>query len=410
MEEQLPTFDIDEIRSRFPALGRSENGRPVAYLDGPGGTQVPRTVIESMTRVLEEGVSNLGGGFGSSQVSVRVTSRARSAVADLLACDPGEVIFGQNMTSLTFSMSRALAATWDEGDGIVLTSLDHDANFTPWAMAANERGVDVRIAEFDTATGGLDPQSVIDLIDERTRLVAVCLSSNALGTLVDVAPIAEAARRSNALSYVDAVHAAPHHLIDVGRIGCDFLAVSIYKFFGPHTGALFGRRDLLQEIDAYKVRPAPEDPPAKFETGTQSFESLAGVIAAVDHIASLGSDGATRRGSIEMAYQAIGLHEGSLAHRFMEGVEGIESVRIYGPGRTSHRSPTFALAVEGHTANEVAKHMISRGIYVWAGHYYALNVMDRLGVLDSGGLVRIGFCHYNTKDEVDRALEALAEL
>lgn len=307
-------------------------------------------------------------------------------------------------------MSRALAATWKEGDAIVLTALDHDANFTPWAMAATERGVEVRVAEFDAATGELDPGAVGELIDDRTRLVAVCLSSNALGTLVDVAPITEAARHAGALTYVDAVHAAPHHLIDVGRLGCDFLAVSVYKFFGPHTGALFGRRALLEQIDAYKVRPAPDEPPGKFETGTQSFESLAGTIAAVDHIASLGSDGATRRGSIEMAYQAIHLHETSLATRFMDGLENLARVRLYGPPNVSHRSPTFALAVDGRTATDVAKHMISRGIYVWAGHYYALNVMDRLGVLDSGGLVRIGFCHYNTPEEVDRALEALADL
>lgn len=409
MEHQLPTFDVDDIRRRFPALNRSENGKVVAYLDGPGGTQVPRTVIDSMNRVLEEGVSNLGGGFGASRASVRVTSAARSAIADLLACDPGEVVFGLNMTSLTFSMSRALAATWNEGDAIVLTSLDHDANFTPWALAAAERGVEVRVAEFDQATGELDPGAVSELVDDRTRLVAVCLSSNALGTLVDVSPIAEAAHQAGALTYVDAVHAAPHHLIDVRQLACDFLAVSVYKFFGPHTGALFGKREHLERINAYKVRPAPDEPPGKFETGTQSFESLAGATAAVDHIASLGSDGATRRGSIEMAYQAIGLHETSLATRFAEGLENLERVRLYGPPDGSPRSPTFAVAVEGLNAADVAKHMISRGIYVWAGHYYALNAMDRLGVLDSGGLVRIGFCHYNTIEEVDRALEALAE-
>lgn len=410
MEGQIPTFDVEEIRSRFPALTRSENGEVVAYLDGPGGTQVPRTVIDAMARVLEDGVSNLGGGFGSSRVSVRVMGEARSAMADLLACDPSEVIFGQNMTSLTFSMSRALAATWSEGDAIVLTSLDHDANFTPWAMAAAERGVEVRVAEFDTATSELDPNAVVDLIDERVRLVAVCLSSNALGTLVNVSPITEAARQSGALTYVDAVHAAPHHLIDVRELGCDFLAVSVYKFFGPHTGALFGRSEHLQGIDAYKVRPAPDRPPGKFETGTQSFESLAGVTAAVDHVASLGSDGATRRGSVEMAYQAIGLHETSLSKRFMKGLDNLESVRLHGPHTPVHRSPTFALAIEGRSTSDVAKHLIGRGIYVWAGHYYAVNVMDRLGLLDSGGLIRIGFCHYNTATEVDRVLEALSEL
>ncbi len=372
---------------------------------------MPESVIAAMSSVLEGGVSNLGGGFDASRVAVRVTAAARAAIADLLSCRPSEVVFGQNMTSLTFSMSRALARTWAEGDAIVLTSLDHDANFTPWAMAAADRGVEVRVAEFDPAAGMLDPGSVIDLLDERVRLVAVCLSSNAIGTVVDVAPICEAAREVGAHSYVDAVHAAPHHLIDVGALGCDFLAVSVYKFFGPHTGAIFGRAEVLQRLQAYKVSPAPSDPPGKFETGTQSFESLAGVTAAVDHIASLGTDGATRRGSIEMAYQAIGLHERSLAQRFLDQTLSLPGVEVYGvPEASEARSPTFAIEVSGHTAPGVARHLATRGLYVWAGHYYAVNVMERLGVLDEGGLVRIGFCHYNTIEEVDRAVEALSEL
>ncbi len=368
-------------------------------------------MIDAVARVLEEGVSNLGGGFAPSTAADTITAEARAAMADVLGCGPREVIFGQNMTSLTLAMSRALAETWGPGDAIVLTSLDHDANYTPWVRAAADRGVEVRVAEFDTETGLLDPNSVMTLIDERVRLVAVCLSSNALGTVVDLDPIVRAAKASGALTYIDAVHAAPHHLIDVGRLGCDFLAVSVYKFFGPHTGVLYGRRELLEQVDAYKVRPAPSEPPGKFETGTQSFESLAGVTAAVDHIASLGSDGATRRGSIEMAFQAIELHEGSLAERFLDGLRALPRARLYGvPEISEKRGPTFAFAVEGSHPSEVAKHLTSRGIYVWAGHYYAVNLMDRLGVLDDGGLVRIGFCHYNTAAEVDRALEALSEL
>lgn len=411
LQSQIPTFDIDEIRSRFPALNRTERGRQVAYLDGPGGTQVTESVIAAMSGVLEQGVSNLGGGFGSSRLAAQVGAAARSAIADLLSCRQSEVIFGQNMTSLTFSMSRALARTWAPGDAVVLTSLDHDANFTPWSMAAAERGVEVRVAEFDHATGVLDPGAVIDLMDERVRLVAVCLSSNAIGTTVDVAPICQAATDLDALTFIDAVHAAPHHLIDVDALGCDFLVVSVYKFFGPHVGVMFGRAEVLDRLEAYKVRPAPSDPPGKFETGTQSFESLAGVTAAVDHIASLGTDGATRRGSIEMAYQAIGLHERGLASRFLDQAMALEKVRIYGiPQVSESRSPTFAIDVAGHPAPVVARHMASRGLYVWAGHYYAVNVMDRLGMLDNGGLVRVGFCHYNTTEEVDRAVEALSDL
>ncbi len=411
MHPETPLFDIEEVRSRFPALERRQGGRPVAYLDGPGGTQVPASVITAMSGLLERGVSNLGGGFDASQAAAEVTASARAAVADLVSCRPSEVVFGQNMTSLTFSMSRALARTWAEGDAIVLTSLDHDANFTPWATAAAEKGVAVRVAELDPASGLLDPETVIDLIDDRVRLVAVCMSSNAIGTLVDVAPICGAAREVGAHSYIDAVHAAPHHLIDVGALGCDFLAISIYKFFGPHTGAIFGRAEVLRAVDAYKVRPAPSDPPGKFETGTQSFESLAGVTAAVDHIASLGTDGATRRGSIEMAYEAIGLHEHTLAQKFLKEMEPLPKVRLHGATEASAaRSPTFAIEVEGHPAPAVARHLADRGLYVWAGHFYAVNVMDKLGVLDEGGLVRIGFCHYNTFDEVDRAVAALSEL
>lgn len=410
LADHIPTFDVEEVRSRFPALARTHNGREVAYLDGPGGTQSPRSVIDAMGRILTEGVSNLGGGFGSSDLAVRATADARLAVADLLGSRPGEIVFGQNMTSLTFAVSRAIAREWSDGDAIVLTSLDHDANYTPWVLAAAERGVDVRTAEFDSETGRLRPDTVIDLIDEDVKLVAVCQSSNALGTFVDVSPIADAARHVGAISFVDAVHTAPHHPIDVTVLGCDFLVVSVYKFFGPHTGAMFGRRDTLERLEAYKLRPAPSAPPGKFETGTQSFESLAGVTAAVDHIASLGSDGATRRGSIEMAWQAISVHETQLARRFLEGVERLDRVALYGPPGTEGRSPTFALRVEGSDSRDVAKHLVGRGIYVWSGHFYALNAMDRLGLADSSGLVRIGFCHYNTAGEVDRVLEALSEL
>jgi len=404
-------FDIDAARSQFPALNRVEGGHPVAYLDGPGGTQVPESVINSMTSVLRDGVSNLGGGFGSSALADTVTNDARRAMADMFNCDPGEVVFGQNMTSLTFALSRALASNWGPDDAIVLTSLDHDANFTPWTRAAADRGVEVRVAKFDVETFLLDPDAVIELIDEKVRLVAVAYSSNALGTTVDIQPIAAAAHDVGAQVFVDAVHAGPHHLIDVGELGCDFLVVSVYKFFGPHTGVLYGRRDLLAGIDAYKVRPAPSDPPGKWETGTQSFESLAGVTAAVDYIASLGSDGATRRGSLEMAFADIEGHEDMLGRTFVEGLGQIPGARLHGvPEMGPDRGPTFGISVDGHGPETVAAHLASRGVYVWAGHYYAVNVMQSLGLLGKGGLVRIGFVHYNTEAEVTRALEGLAEL
>jgi cysteine desulfurase family protein (TIGR01976 family) len=332
-------------------------------------------------------------------------------MADMFNCDPGEIVFGQNMTSLTFALSRALATTWNPGDAIVLTSLDHDANFTPWARAAEDRGVEVRIAEFDVDNWLLDPEAVIELIDENVRLVAVAYSSNALGTMIDIPPIAAAAHEFGATVFVDAVHAGPHHLIDVAQLGCDFLAVSAYKFFGPHTGVLYGRHDLLAGISAYKVRPAPSDPPGKWETGTQSFESLAGVTAAVDYIASLGSDGATRRGSLEMAFAEIKEHEDALSRSFVVGLGRLPKVNLFGvPEVNDDRGPTFAISIDAREPGAVAAHLASRGVYVWSGHYYAVNVMRQLAVLDQGGLVRVGFVHYNTETEVNRALEALAEI
>jgi cysteine desulfurase family protein (TIGR01976 family) len=404
-----PNFDVDAVRSRFPALTRTENGYPAAYLDGPGGTQAPEAVIEAMSRTLREGVSNLGGGFGPSDDAGTISEAARAAMARFFGSSPDEIAFGQNMTSLTFAVSRALARTWDSGDSIVLTSLDHDANYTPWEMAADDTGVHVRVAEFDTASGILDPATVIDLIDGSTRLVAVCLASNALGSLVDVAAISAAAHSVGALVYVDAVHAGPHKLIDVGGLDCDFLAASAYKFFGPHTGILYGKTGHLSVVRAYKVRPAPSDPPEKWETGTQSFESLAGVTAAVDHIASLGEGGG--RAAVVSAFSAIGEYERSLGARFLDGLAAMPHVSLYGvPEMDDRRVTTFAVAVEGVHADRVAATMAERGIYVWSGHYYAVGVMDRLGVLDDGGLVRIGFCHYNTAEEVDRVLEVLSGL
>ena len=407
----MTPFPIDSIRSQFPALKRLEGAHPAAFLDGPGGTQVPDSVIAAMGAVLSDGVSNLGGGFGSSVLAETVVTEGRAAMADMFNAHPDEIVFGQNMTSLTFAVSRAISTTWQPGDAIVLTSLDHDANFTPWARAARDRGVEVRVAEFDPASGALSPEAVADLLDERVRLVAVCLAANSIGTVVDVASIAAAAHEAGALVYVDAVHAGPHHLIDVAALGCDFLAASAYKFFGPHTGILFGQIGELASLDAYKVRPAPSDPPGKWETGTQSFESIAGVTAAVNHLASLGVHGRTRRESLEDAYSRINAYERGLSRRFIEGVASLGRVRLYGlPEATEGRVATFAVAVEGRKPGEVARHLGERGLYVWSGHYYAVNVMDRLGVLEEGGLVRIGFVHYNTADEVDRVLDALASV
>ncbi len=411
MTSPSPTLPIEEVRSRFPALHRREEGRVVAYLDGPGGTQMPQIVIEAMASVLENGISNLGGGYGPSIAADEVTASGRRAMADFLNADPGEIVFGQNMTSLTFALSRALAGTWNAGDAIIVTSLDHDANYTPWVRAAGEHGVEVRLAEFDSTTGVLDPETVIDLLDDRVRLVAVCLASNSLGTLVDIAPISAAAHEAGAVVFVDAVHASPHRSIDVERLGCDFIAVSGYKFFGPHIGVLYGRIDHLAALDAYKVRPAPSDPPGKWETGTQSFEAIAAVTAAVDYIAELGGSGDTRRASLLRAYENISAYETGLSRQFLAGIDELSKVRLYGvPEAGDRRVSTFAIGIDGYHPDDAAQRLLANGLYVWSGHYYAVNAMAELGVLDEGGLVRIGFVHYNTSQEVDRVLETLAEL
>jgi cysteine desulfurase family protein (TIGR01976 family) len=405
-------LDVEAARARFPALQRLEGALQAAYLDGPGGTQVPQEVIDAISAVLHDGVSNLGGGFGSSEFAETITADARQAMADLFNADPAEVSFGQNMTSITFAVSRALATTWKPGDAIVVTSLDHDANFTPWVRAASDAGVEVRIAEFDTASGELDPAIIGRLLDDRVRLVAVCVASNAIGTVVDVQGVASLAHETGALVYLDAVHAGPHRLLDVQAFDCDFLVASAYKFFGPHTGILYGKLDRLAGLDAYKVRPAPSDPPGKLETGTQSFESMAGVTAAVDYLASLsGKVGGSRRDRLQDAYSAIGDHERTLSERFLSGLESVPGARVYGvPIADQRRVATFAIGIEGHSPDSVAAHLARAGVYVWSGHYYAVNAIDRLGVLDQGGLVRIGFVHYNTLEEVDRALEALTDL
>lgn len=410
MQERGSGLDVEAIRRRFPALGRHEGDRQVAYLDGPGGTQVPDRVIEAMGATLRDGISNLGGGFPASDFAETTTAAGRQAMADLFNAAPGEIVFGQNMTSLTFALSRALARTWAPGDAIVVTSLDHDANFTPWVRAAEEAGMEVRVASFTTETGLLEPEAVMRLLDDRVRLVAICRAANSIGTVVDVAAISAAAHDVGALVFVDAVHAGPHLLIDVDELGCDFLAASAYKFFGPHSGILYGRQGLLAELDAYKVRPAPSDPPGKWETGTQSFESIAGVAAAVDYLAGLAEPGETRRDRLRRAFELISGHEKDLGERFLSGIRPLRAVRVFGPQTMNHRVSTFAIALDGHQPQTVARHLLDRGLYVWSGHYYAVNVMDALGVLDQGGLVRIGFVHYNTTDEVDRTIEALGAL
>jgi len=418
------TFDVHLLRNQFPSLAQQVEGQPAIFFDGPGGTQTPQRVIEAMSDYLSRDNSNLGGAFATSRRTVQMVADVRQAVADLLnARRPEEIAFGQNMTSLTFAASRAIARTWQPGDEIIVTWLDHDANITPWVMAAADRDVTVRWLEIRPEDCTINYEQLADLLTDRTRLVAVTYASNAVGTIVDVARVTRMAHQVGALVYVDAVHYTPHNPVDVRRLDCDFLVCSAYKFFGPHTGILYGKYDLLDALEAYKVRPAPAKPPGKWETGTQSFESLAGVLAAVDYLEKIGRDAGDgdnglegysgRRRHLKQALGAIKQYEAGLSQHFLNGAAGIPGLRIYGitdVERLEERAPTFALSLEGYTPRQVAQHLGQRGIFVWNGHYYAVAVMEQLGTLEQGGLVRVGFVHYNTIGEIDRLIEVLTQL
>lgn len=418
-------FDPLPLRGHFPSLAQEMNGQPAIFFDGPGGTQTPRQVIDCMSAYLAHDNSNLGGAFVTSQRTVQLAAEARQAVADLLnARRPDEIAFGQNMTSLTFAASRAIARTWSPGDEIIVTYLDHDANITPWVMAAADRGVTVRWLEIRTEDCTIDFQCLEQLLNERTRLLAITYASNAVGTIVDVGRAAKMAHQVGALVYVDAVHYTPHNPVDVQAVDCDFLACSAYKFFGPHTGIMYGKYDLLDSLEAYKVRPAPGKPPGKWETGTQSFESLAGVKAAVDYLEEIGrmagdadsidlTAHSGRRRRLKQAMEAIKRYEAGLSRHFLSQAASVPCLRVYGitdVERLDERAPTFAISLEGYTPRQVAEHLGRQGIFVWDGHYYAVAVMERLGTLDQGGLVRVGFVHYNTVGEIDRLMAALSAL
>lgn len=394
-------LDVDAVRSEFPALATDQ-----IFLDGPAGTQVPYRVIAAISSALTGSMSNVDGDFSSSRRSNQTIAAARRAGADLVGGRPEEIVFGPNMTSITFALSRALSEGWQQGDRIVLSGLDHDANVTPWVRAAASKGVEVVFAEVER-DATLNVDHLESLVDARTKLVAVTACSNAFGTLVDVARVSRAAHRVGAVMFLDAVHLAPHCSIDVERLGSDFLVCSSYKFFGPHLGMLWGREALLASLPVFKVRPAPDSGPSRWETGTPSFELLAGFEAAVDYLASIGWGG-DRRGALEGAFAEIREQEEQLGNRFLSGLP--DRVRVVGPASMDARVPTFAIEVEGLAAAEVSRRLGKRGIATWAGHFYAVEPMRRLGFADKGGLIRIGFLHINTEAECDAVLTALESL
>ncbi len=406
-----------EIRKEFPALGEEIEGKIPVFLDGPGGSQVPRRVIEAMARAMVEANANTHGAFPTSRRVDALIAGAREAAADLVGASPEEIVFGPNMTTLTFQISRAIGRTLRPGDEIVVTRLDHDANVAPW-LALEERGAIIRWVDFHPEDGTLDLEGLARALSERTRLVAVGYASNALGTVNPVRRIIEMAHAAGAWVYVDAVHAAPHLLIDVQELGCDFLVCSAYKFFGPHVGILYGRRDRLMALRPYKVRPAPDHPPEAFETGTQNHEGLAGLIAAIDYLADIGRRfgspaDPSRRAAIRAAMEKIREHERALCARLLEGLEEIPGLTIYGirtMARWAERVPTVSFRIRGRHPREIAEALGREGIYGWDGNFYALGVTERLGVEGQGGLVRVGALHYNTLEEIDRFLEALRRI
>ena len=383
------TLDVEAVRARFSALQG-----PTVFFDGPGGTQCPDSVIDAIARYLRESNANLGGRFGSSRRSDALLTQARLTAAAFLRCEPAETIFGQNMTTLNFMLSRTVGRTLRAGDEILVTRLDHDGNVSPWLELAHDLDLKVGFVELHDDTT-LDLGDLERKLTERTRVVAFPLASNAVGTLTDARRIVELAHAAGALAWADAVHYGPHGPIDVGGLGVDVLVCSPYKFFGPHLGLAFGRAELLESWRPYKVRPAPVEPVgARFETGTLAHELLAGFVAAVDYIDSIG-------------WPAIQAQERALGERFLDALPG--SCTLHGLPTMDGRVPTFAFTVEGHTPRAVAQYLAERDISVWDGNYYAVEVMERLGLAD-GGAVRAGFVHYNTPSEVDRFLSALEEL
>jgi cysteine desulfurase family protein (TIGR01976 family) len=412
----MAAFDVAALRQHFPALSLEQDGRPIAFFDGPGGTQVPDTVIEAVGRYYRESNANTEGAFLTSRRSDAIIADAHQAMADMLgAADAGEIKFGPNMTTLTFHISRSITARMEPGDEIVVTGLDHHGNVDPWLGAARDRGLTVRTWEPRLEDCTLDLVDLDELLGPRTRLVAVGWASNAVGTINPVAEIVRRAHAAGALTYVDAVHAAPHLPIDVRAIDTDFLTCSTYKFFGPHTGVLFGKAAVLESLPSYKLKPAHD----RFETGTQNFEGQAGVIAAVEYLAAIGSaygDAAptdSRRERVHAAMTAIRAYEMNLYRRLADGLEEIAGARLYGitdRARFGDRTPTAALTLDGHAPRAISEALGREGIATWDGDFYATGLIERLGLADTGGVVRIGLTHYNTADEVDRVVGALARI
>jgi len=408
-------YDVEMIRARFPALHEKDAGIERVYFDNPAGTQVPQSVADAMTDCLLKANANIGGYFRTSQMAGQIAANAQAAMADFLnAPSADEIIFGQNMTSLTFHVSRSIGRYLRAGDEIVLSRMDHDANVEPWVLLARDCDLKVRWLDFDTETFEFDLRNLENLMSDRTRLVCVCGASNLTGTINDVQSICRIAADAGAWTYIDAVQSAPHVVTDVQDLSCDFLVCSPYKFFGPHQGVLWGRRDVLEALEPYKVRPAPSSIPWCFAPGTASHEGMAGTAAAVEYFAWIGktmtAGGANRRANIRAGMTASRAYEETLAAHLVAGLQALPRVTVQGitaANALSRRVPTVAFTHGTRAPADIARELAGKNIFVWSGHNYALEVARSLGILATGGAVRVGPVHYNTIDEIDRLLDTL---
>jgi len=409
-------LDVSRVRAQFPSLSQTVAGQPAVFFDGPGGTQVPQRVIDAISDYLAHSNANTCGAYATSQRTNTVLAEARSAMADFFGSDPDEVVFGPNMTTLTFAISRSIGRELGPGDEILLTHLDHDANVSPWRVL-EERGVSIRFVDINEDDCTLNLADLEQKISTRTRVVAVGYASNAVGTINDVKEIVRLAHKKGALAYIDAVHYAPHGPIDVRALDCDFLVCSSYKFFGPHMGILYGKREHLQRLQPYKVRANTNVVPNRWEWGTLNHECIAGITACVDYLADLGQQVdpslSGRRAALLAGYSAIQQYERGLAETLIAGLLTIPGLNFYGIrdlAKIDQRCPTVAVRVAGQTPLQLATKLGERGFFTWDGNYYALNLTERLDVEKDGGFLRIGLAHYNTADEVQRFLTALREI
>ena len=407
-------LDLTAIRSRFSALGRHVNGFPAVYLDGPGGSQTPDSVAGAVAEYLLSANANLGGPFETSVASEQLVHDAHVAAADFLGATEEEVVFGANTTTINFLLAHAVARTLEPGEEIIVTELDHDANVSPWLLVAGDRGLTVRTARLDPRDGTLDAEAVESLISARTRVVAFTLASNALGSIPDARRLATAAHDADALVWVDGVHLAPHRRVDRAGLRADVLLTSAYKFFGPHLGVAAVRGDLARSLPADRVRPSLEVPAGhRFETGTLCHEALAGFVAAIEYLESLGAQSGNRSARLDLAYARIEAHERDLTRRTLERLNEVPGLRLYGigdPGRVQDRTPTFCFNLDGWTPEALSVELANRGLFTYHGNYYALGVMTALGLEETGGAVRAGYLHYTTAEEADRLCDAVASL